>query len=80
MSTSHSVLRTKPVEDVLAQGSDAGQEGPHGHHRLTRRLGAKDLMAKEGVGAGIVGHRDRDRRGPQMELGRIRRERRLQQL
>ena len=51
MSDKPSVLRTKPIEDVLAQGSDAGHEGPHGHHRLTRRLGAKDLM---GFGIGIV--------------------------
>jgi len=51
MSNNPSVLRTKPIEDVLAQGSDAGHEGPHGHHRLTRRLGAKDLM---GFGIGIV--------------------------
>jgi basic amino acid/polyamine antiporter, APA family len=51
MNDKPSVLRTKPIEDVLAQGSDAGHEGPHGHHRLTRRLGAKDLM---GFGVGIV--------------------------
>ena len=51
MSNNPSVLRTKPIEDVLAQGSDAGHEGPQGHHRLTRRLGAKDLM---GFGIGIV--------------------------
>ena len=51
MSNNPSVLRTKPIEDVLAQGSDAGHGGPHGHHRLTRRLGAKDLM---GFGIGIV--------------------------
>ena len=56
------MLRTKPVEDVLAQtgGPDgeghapptsaAGGSGP-GHHRLVRRLGPVDLM---GFGIGIV--------------------------
>ncbi|AEV84845.1 amino acid permease [Actinoplanes sp. SE50] len=43
-----SVLRTKPVEDVLAQASaEAGDDGP----RLRRRLGPLDLM---GFGIGIV--------------------------
>ena len=44
-----SVLRTKPVEDVLAQSGDAAaeDEGP----RLRRRLGPFDLM---GFGVGIV--------------------------
>ena len=51
----HSVLRTKPVEDVLAQGSDE-DDGPGGHagghgSTLRRRLGALDLM---GFGVGIV--------------------------
>jgi APA family basic amino acid/polyamine antiporter len=49
MSANDSVLRTKPVEDVLAQASDAGSEGDG--TRLARRLGAKDLM---GFGIGIV--------------------------
>ena len=44
------------------------------------QIGAEDLMAKEGIGAGIVGHGDRHRAGPEMELGRIQRQRRLQQL
>jgi len=51
----HSVLRTKPVEDVLAQGGDE-DDGPGGHagghgSTLRRRLGALDLM---GFGVGIV--------------------------
>ena len=51
----HSVLRTKPVEDVLAQGGDeddapGGHAGGHGS-TLRRRLGALDLM---GFGVGIV--------------------------
>ena len=51
----HSVLRTKPVEDVLAQGGDeddgpGGRAGGHGS-TLRRRLGALDLM---GFGVGIV--------------------------
>ncbi|MET0415738.1 MAG: amino acid permease, partial [Actinoplanes sp.] len=41
-----SVMRTKPVEDVLAQGDDEG-----GGPRLRRRLGPLDLM---GFGIGIV--------------------------
>jgi APA family basic amino acid/polyamine antiporter len=49
MSSNDSVLRTKPVEDVLAQAGDAGSEGDG--TRLARRLGAKDLM---GFGIGIV--------------------------
>jgi APA family basic amino acid/polyamine antiporter len=49
MSSNDSVLRTKPVEDVLAQQGDAGSEGDGRH--LSRRLGAKDLM---GFGIGIV--------------------------
>ena len=49
MSSNDSVLRTKPVEDVLAQAGDAGSEGEG--TRLSRRLGAKDLM---GFGIGIV--------------------------
>lgn len=43
-----SVLRTKPVEDVLAQGNEE-REGGAG--RLRRRLGPLDLM---GFGIGIV--------------------------
>ncbi|SCE76602.1 basic amino acid/polyamine antiporter, APA family [Micromonospora viridifaciens] len=43
-----SVLRTKPIRDVLAQGSDEGGEP---RSRLRRRLGALDLM---GFGIGIV--------------------------
>ena len=51
----HSVLRTKPVEDVLAQGGDE-DDGPGGHagghgSTLRRRLGALDLI---GFGIGIV--------------------------
>jgi APA family basic amino acid/polyamine antiporter len=42
MSANDSVLRTKPLEDVLAKAGDAGSEAD-GHH-LSRRLGAKDLM------------------------------------
>ena len=53
MSSTDSVLRTKPVEDVLAQAADpvegSGHEGAA--HRLARRLTAKDLM---GFGIGIV--------------------------
>ena len=53
MSTTDSVLRTKPVEDVIAQAADpvegSGHEGAV--HRLARRLTAKDLM---GFGIGIV--------------------------
>src|SRR5690349_11426727 len=51
MSGNDSVLRTKPIEDVLAQADDAGAEGEGGGQRLARRLGAKDLM---GFGIGIV--------------------------
>jgi APA family basic amino acid/polyamine antiporter len=57
MSTSpdHSVLRTKPIEDVLAQAGGPDGEGSPGdgggHGRLKRRLGARDLM---GFGIGIV--------------------------
>lgn len=49
MTGNDSVLRTKPIEDVLAQADDAGAEGDGQH--LARRLGAKDLM---GFGIGIV--------------------------
>jgi APA family basic amino acid/polyamine antiporter len=49
MSGNDSVLRTKPIEDVLAQAADAGSEADGTH--LVRRLGAKDLM---GFGIGIV--------------------------
>ncbi|QIM21363.1 amino acid permease [Phycicoccus sp. HDW14] len=54
MSDDSSVLRTKPVEDVLAQaGGPDGEGGDDGHGpgRLTRRLGPFDLM---GFGIGIV--------------------------
>ena len=37
-------------------------------------------MAAEGLGAGVVGHGDRDRRGPEVELRRGQRERGLQQI
>ena len=43
-----SMLRTKSIEDVLAQGGD---EDPHGGRKLRRRLGPLDLM---GFGIGIV--------------------------
>ena len=43
-----SVMRTKPIEDVIAQSDD--QAGPEGG-RLRRRLGPLDLM---GFGIGIV--------------------------
>ena len=43
-----SVMRTKPIEDVLAQSGDQGGEGTG---RLRRRLGPWDLM---GFGIGIV--------------------------
>jgi APA family basic amino acid/polyamine antiporter len=42
-----SVMRTKPIEDVIAQGGDEGDPGG----RLRRRLGPLDLM---GFGIGIV--------------------------
>ena len=51
MSDNFSVLRTKPVEDVLAQSAEPAEGERHGIHRLSRRLGAKDLM---GFGIGIV--------------------------
>jgi APA family basic amino acid/polyamine antiporter len=53
MSTTDSVLRTKPVEDVLAQAADPVEGSAHegAAHRLARRLTAKDLM---GFGIGIV--------------------------
>ena len=53
MSTTDSVLRTKPVEDVIAQAADPVEGSGHAGaaHRLARRLGAKDLM---GFGVGIV--------------------------
>src|ERR687886_1341953 len=46
------LLRTKPIEDVLAQGGDEadGPDGP-GEGRLRKRLGPIDLM---GFGVGIV--------------------------
>lgn len=54
MSDDHSVLRTKPVEDVLAQAGGPDGEGgddSHGTGRLSRRLGPFSLM---GFGIGIV--------------------------
>ena len=53
MRDTESVLRTKPVEDVLAQAGHLGDGSAHegAGHRLVRRLGAKDLM---GFGIGIV--------------------------
>ena len=53
MRDTESVLRTKPVEDVLAQAGHPGDGSAHegAGHRLVRRLGAKDLM---GFGIGIV--------------------------
>ena len=48
---SDSILRTKPVEDVLAQMGDPGTEGDSSGSGLKRRLGAGDLM---GFGIGIV--------------------------
>ena len=53
MSTTDSVLRTKPVEDVIAQAADPVEGEAHEGvaHRLARRLTAKDLM---GFGIGIV--------------------------
>jgi APA family basic amino acid/polyamine antiporter len=45
-----SIMRTKPIEVVLAQGGDQGDEGAGGG-RLRRRLGPLDLM---GFGIGIV--------------------------
>jgi APA family basic amino acid/polyamine antiporter len=53
MRDTESVLRTKPVEDVLAQAGHPGDGSAHegAGHRLVRRLGAKDLM---GFGVGIV--------------------------
>ena len=47
---SGSIFRTKPVEDVLAQGGDPGTESSS-VGGLKRRLGAGDLM---GFGIGIV--------------------------
>jgi APA family basic amino acid/polyamine antiporter len=47
----NSVLRTKPVEDVLAQADDAGTAAGGEVTHLRRRLGAVDLM---GFGIGIV--------------------------
>ncbi|GAB3816496.1 APC family permease [Micromonospora zhanjiangensis] len=43
-----SILRTKPIDDVLAQADDAGGED---RPKLRRRLGSIDLM---GFGVGIV--------------------------
>ena len=43
-----SMMRTKPIEDVIAQSGDEGGDGPG---RLRRRLGPLDLM---GFGIGIV--------------------------
>src|SRR3954466_15934370 len=48
---SDSIFRTKPVEDVLAQGGDPGTEDSGSGSGLKRRLGAGDLM---GFGIGIV--------------------------
>src|SRR6476469_9455533 len=48
---SDSILRTKPVEDVLAQAGDPGTEDGSSGSRLRRHLGAGDLM---GFGIGIV--------------------------
>ena len=45
-----SMMRTKPIEVVLAQSGDQGGEG-HAGGRLRRRLGPLDLM---GFGIGIV--------------------------
>ena len=49
----HSILRTKPVEDVLAQGGDEddGHGGRSSGSALKRRLGPLDLI---GFGIGIV--------------------------
>lgn len=46
-----SVLRTKPIRDVLAQARDDGEGADVGERRLRRRLGSLDLM---GFGIGIV--------------------------
>lgn len=46
-----SMMRTKPIEVVLAQSGDPGDEGPAAGGRLRRRLGPLDLM---GFGIGIV--------------------------
>src|SRR3954471_24518966 len=47
-----SLMRTKPVEDVLAQNRDEPDAaGGEGQGRLRRRLGPLDLM---GFGIGIV--------------------------
>jgi len=46
-----SMMRTKPIEVVLAQSGDPGDEGPSVGGRLRRRLGPLDLM---GFGIGIV--------------------------
>src|SRR5919206_483313 len=47
-TTGDSVMRTKPIEDVIAQ---SGDDAPDGGRRLRRRLGPLDLM---GFGIGIV--------------------------
>src|SRR3954451_14657361 len=44
------LMRTKPIEDVLAQGGDEA-DGPGGQGRLRKRLGPIDLI---GFGVGIV--------------------------
>jgi APA family basic amino acid/polyamine antiporter len=44
------LMRTKPIEDVLAQGGDEA-DGPDGPGRLRKRLGPIDLV---GFGVGIV--------------------------
>src|SRR3954462_1755426 len=44
------LMRTKPIEDVLAQGGDEA-DGPDGPGRLRKRLGPIDLI---GFGVGIV--------------------------
>src|SRR3712207_8728442 len=45
------LMRTKPIEDVLAQGGDEGDEHGGGQGRLRKRLGPVDLV---GFGVGIV--------------------------
>jgi len=52
-TSTQSILRTKPVEDVLAQSADEGEEhsGAPSSGKLRRKLGPFDLM---GFGVGIV--------------------------
>lgn len=45
------LMRTKPIEDVLAQNAEGGDADAEGHGHLRRRLGPIDLM---GFGIGIV--------------------------